>query len=80
MSWWLTCLKQAVHHELNFLKAHDTEGQRMVRNDLNINNLTYPPAPAAAIAGEAPRDSEASSAACSPSLAGSSRADGASHS
>ena len=39
--------------------------------------LMYPPTPAVAIAGGGARDSEASAAACSPSLAGSSGADGA---
>ena len=39
--------------------------------------IYYPPTPAVAIAVGSARDSEASAAACSPSLAGSSGADGA---
>jgi len=41
-----------------------------------ISQNHYPPAPAVGIAGGGARDSEASAAACAPSLAGSSGADG----
>ena len=54
--------------------ANDSE---MIVKCHQKNDYDYPPTPAVATAGGGARDSEASAAACSPSLAGSSGADGA---